>query len=208
MAARELVKRANADAAYRATAAQTAPLDADPFREGELVVYPPHGVGKVDRIGSELIGGHTLELIQISFADNRMTLRIPTAQARAAGLRKLATPAACSTAMTVLSGRQRAGKLAWLKRRQIYMEKINSGDLLSIAEVARDLHGVGNESTSNFSQRTLFELAVDRLATELAAVTSTEKTEAQTRIVEVLRHAAAEREATADDAAPSVSGTP
>src|SRR4051812_49394526 len=82
------------DAAFGATAAQTKPQDADPFRKGDFVVYPAHGVGKVDRVGSEEIAGHRLNLIQISFAENRMTLRVPVAQARAAGLRKLATPKA------------------------------------------------------------------------------------------------------------------
>ena len=78
------------DAAYSATAARTKPDDSDPFGKGDFVVYPTHGVGKVDRVGSEEIAGHKLDFIYISFEENRMTLRVPVAQARTTGLRKLA----------------------------------------------------------------------------------------------------------------------
>lgn len=177
------------DAAFGATAAQTKPQDADPFRKGDYVVYPAHGVGKVDRIGSEVIAGHRLNLIQISFAENRMTLRIPAAQARAAGLRKLATPEALTQALTTLRGRPRVSRLMWAKRAQEYLAKINSGDLHALAEVVRDLQAAGDGSGSSFSQRNLFELAIDRLAAEFAAVSKTEKAGALDRITQALTHA-------------------
>jgi CarD family transcriptional regulator len=133
------VTTAMVNAAFGATAAQSKPRDADPFRKGDFVVYPAHGVGKVDRIGSEEIAGHRLNLIQISFAENRMTLRIPVAQARTAGLRKLATPEMLDEVLTTLKGRPRVSRLMWAKRAQEYLAKINSGDLKALAEVARDL---------------------------------------------------------------------
>ena len=92
LAASTVVTMAMVNAAFGATAAQAKPQDTDPFRKGDLVVYPAHGVGKVERVGSEVIAGHRLNLIHISFAENRMTLRVPVAQARAAGLRKLVEP--------------------------------------------------------------------------------------------------------------------
>jgi CarD family transcriptional regulator len=186
------------DAAFGATAAQAKPQDADPFRKGDFVVYPAHGVGKVDRIGSEVIAGHRLNLIQVSFAENRMTLRIPAAQARAAGLRKLATPEALTQALATLRSRPRVSRLMWAKRAQEYQAKINSGDLHALAEVVRDLQAAGDGSGSSFSQRNLFELAIDRLAAEFAAASGTEKAEALVRITQALQHGAGARAEQAD----------
>ena len=177
------------NAAFGATAAQAKPQDTDPFRKGDLVVYPAHGVGKVERVGSEVIAGHRLNLIHISFAENRMTLRVPVAQARAAGLRKLVSPEALTESLTILRARPRISRLMWAKRAQEYMIKINSGDLRALAEVVRDLQSAGDGSGSSFSQRNLFELALDRLAAEFAAVDGTDKTAAIDRITKVLHHA-------------------
>jgi CarD family transcriptional regulator len=175
------------DAAFGATAVQAKPQDADPFRKGDFVVYPAHGVGKVDRVGSEEIAGHRLNLIQISFAENRMTLRVPVAQARIAGLRKLASPQELEDMLTTLRGRPRVSRLMWAKRAQEYLAKINSGDLRALAEVARDLQSAGDGSGSSFSQRNLFELAIDRLAAEFAAVARTDKATALGRLTQALQ---------------------
>lgn len=207
MAAREVVTKSIADAAFRATAARAEPDDADPFRQGDTVVYPPHGLGVVDRIGNEVIAGHRLRLIQISFVENQMTLRLPVAQARAAGLRKLAAPEAFNEVFSLLGSGSAATKMPWIKRRQMYVEKINSGDPRSIAEVARDLHTSGSESGSH-AQRSLFDLAVDRLAAELAAVTSSEKADARSRIDQALLQASADRKAALAEAAPPPPAVP
>jgi CarD family transcriptional regulator len=188
LAASTVVTMAMVNAAFGATAAQAKPQDTDPFRKGDLVVYPAHGVGKVERVGSEVIAGHRLNLIHISFAENRMTLRVPVAQARAAGLRKLVSPEALTESLTILRARPRISRLMWAKRAQEYMVKINSGDLRALAEVVRDLQSAGDGSGSSFSQRNLFELALDRLAAEFAAVDGTDKTAAIERITRVLHH--------------------
>jgi len=177
------------DAAFGATAAQVKPQDRDPFRKGDYVVYPAHGVGKVDRIGAEEIAGHRLNLIQISFSENRMTLRVPVSQARAAGLRKLATPKAMAEVMEILRGRPRVSRLMWAKRAQEYLAKINSGDLRALAEVVRDLQTTADGSGTSFSQRNLFELAIERLVAEFAAVERTDKAAALERLTQVLHHA-------------------
>ena len=174
------------DAAFVATAAQAKPQEADPFRKGDFVVYPSHGVGKVDRVGAAEIAGHKLNLIQISFDENQMTLRVPVAQARAAGLRKLSTPEALDKALAILQGRARASRLLWAKRAQEYLAKINSGDLKALAEVVRDLQSAGDGSGTSYSQRNLFELAIDRLAGEFAAVAKTDKAEALNRLRQAL----------------------
>jgi CarD family transcriptional regulator len=162
-------------AALEATASKIKPKDADPFRKGDSVVYPSHGVGRINRVGFEEIAGHQLNLIHISFEENQMTLRVPVAQARAAGLRKLASRKQLADAIGRLKGRPRASRLMWAKRAQDYLAKINSGELGALAEVVRDLQSAGDGSGSSFSQRNLFELALDRLAAECAAINQTTK---------------------------------
>jgi len=165
-------------AAYGKTAAQAQVQDDDPFCAGDFVVYPTHGVGKVDRVGKEEIGGHRLDLIYISFDETKMTLRVPVAQARVTGLRKLATKEAMAQALVILAGRPRVSRLMWAKRAQEFQAKINSGNLKSVAEVVRDLQSAANGSAPSYSQRNLFELAIDRLAGEFAGVEGMDKAEA------------------------------
>jgi CarD family transcriptional regulator len=165
-------------AALKATAAKIKPVDANSFRKGDAVVYPTHGVGRVDRVSFEEIAGHRLNLIHISFEDNRMTLRVPVAQARATGLRKLATRQALAAALATMKGRPRASRLMWAKRSQEYLAKINTGNPGALAEVVRDLQSAGDGSSSSFSQRNLFELALERLAAEFAAVNRIAKLDA------------------------------
>jgi CarD family transcriptional regulator len=177
------------DAAIAAAAAQAKPQDADPFCKGDFVVYPAHGLGKVDSVRAEEIAGHRLNFIHVSFAENRMTLRIPVARARAAGLRKLASPKALAEALDTLRGRPRVSRLLWAKRAQEYLAKINSGDLQALAEVIRDLQGAGEGSGSSFSQRTLFELAIGRFAGEFAAISRTDTAAALDWLTQVLHRA-------------------
>lgn len=174
------------DAAFGATAAQAKQRDDDPFRQGDFVVYPTHGVGKIDRIGAEYIAGHELDLIYISFDENKMTLRVPIAQARATGLRKLATPEAMAQVMKILAGRPRVSRMMWAKRAQEFQAKINSGDLKSLAEVVRDLQSAANGSAPSYSQRNLFEMAIDRLAGEFAGVAGTDKLDAIAKLTRTL----------------------
>jgi CarD family transcriptional regulator len=176
-------------AALKATALKVKPKDADPFREGDAVVYPAHGVGRIDRVGVEEIAGHKLNLIHISFDENQMTLRVPVAQARAAGLRKLASQQEMADALIRLGGRPRTSRLMWAKRAQDCLAKINSGELAALAEVVRDLHVAGDGSGSSFSRRNLFELGFDRLASEVAAINRTAKAEAIEQINRVLLEA-------------------
>ena len=165
-------------AALEATAAKIKPNDQSPFRKGDAVVYPTHGVGRVERVGFEEIAEYRLNLINISFEDNQMTLRIPVAQARAAGLRKLASGKVLAAALVTLKGRPRVSRLMWARRAQEYLAKINTGDPSALAEVVRDLQSTGDGSGSSFSQRALFELAFDRLAAEFAAVNRMAKPDA------------------------------
>jgi CarD family transcriptional regulator len=160
---------------------------AEIFVEGDHVVYPTHGVGKVERIATEEIAGHKLELIHITFEENRMTLRVPVAKARTAGLRKLATRKLFDEALTVLKGRARIKRTMWSRRAQEYEAKINSGDPLAIAEVVRDLHRNAGQPDQSFSERQIYEAAMDRLAAELAALDKTDKMTAATKLTNFLK---------------------
>jgi CarD family transcriptional regulator len=157
------------------------------FAEGDYVVYPTHGVGRVEKIATEEIAGHKLELIHITFEENRMTLRVPVAKARTAGLRKLATRHMFDKALDVLRGRARVKRTMWSRRAQEYEAKINSGDPLSIAEVVRDLHRNAGQPDQSFSERQIYESAMDRLAAELAALDKTDKITAATKLAEFLK---------------------
>jgi CarD family transcriptional regulator len=163
------------------------PAKAEIFVEGDHVVYPTHGVGKVERIATEEIAGHRLELIHITFEENRMTLRVPVAKARSAGLRKLATRTMFDEALAVLKGRARIKRTMWSRRAQEYEAKINSGDPLAIAEVVRDLHRNAGQPDQSFSERQIYEAAMDRLAAELAALDKTDKPTAVTKLTDFLK---------------------
>ncbi len=157
------------------------------FVEGDHVVYPTHGVGKVERIATEDIAGHRLELIHITFEENRMTLRVPVAKARTAGLRKLATRKLFDDALNVLRGKARIKRTMWSRRAQEYEAKINSGDPLAIAEVVRDLHRNAGQPDQSFSERQIYEAAMDRLAAELGALDKTDKPTAAVKLAEFLK---------------------
>lgn len=163
------------------------PAKAETFVEGDHVVYPTHGVGKVERIATEEIAGHKLELIHITFEENRMTLRVPVAKARSAGLRKLANRKMFDEAMTVLRGKARIKRTMWSRRAQEYEAKINSGDPIAIAEVVRDLHRNAGQPDQSFSERQIYEAAMDRLAAELAALDRTDKPTAATKLNDFLK---------------------
>ena len=152
------------------------------FAENDYVVYPTHGVGKVEKIAVEDIAGSSLELIHITFDENRMTLRVPVTKAKTAGLRKLSTKKAYDEALATLKGRARIKRTMWSRRAQEYEQKINSGDPVAIAEVVRDLHRNAGQPDQSFSERQIYEAALDRMAAELAAIDQTDKATALTKL--------------------------
>ncbi|KJS45139.1 MAG: CarD family transcriptional regulator [Rhodospirillaceae bacterium BRH_c57] len=159
------------------------------FLAGDFVVYPAHGVGKVLEIEKQVISGMELELFVISFERERMTLRVPVMKAKNSGLRKLSTKKVMDSALTTLKGRARTKRAMWSRRAQEYEAKINSGDPESIAEVVRDLHRSATQPEQSYSERQIYEQALERLSCELAAVEEIE-TEAATEKLEKLLRAA------------------
>jgi CarD family transcriptional regulator len=160
---------------------------AEIFVDGDFVVYPTHGVGKVERIATEEIAGHVLELIHITFDENRMKLRVPTNKARTAGLRKLSSRKQFDDVLATLKGRARIKRTMWSRRAQEYEAKINSGDPQSIAEVVRDLHRNAGQPDQSFSERQIYESALDRLAAEYGALEQVDKATATERLIAHLK---------------------
>ncbi len=140
------------------------------FIVGDYVVYPAHGVGQINGVETQEVAGLSLEVYVITFDHEKMTLRVPTRKAKTAGLRPLATGDVVSQAMVTLKGRARVKRTMWSRRAQEYEAKINSGDLISIAEVVRDLHRADNQPEQSYSERQLYESALDRMAREVAAI--------------------------------------
>jgi len=159
------------------------------FQNGDKVVYPTHGVGCVEGIVSQEISGMTLEVIVVKFEKDRMTLRIPVAKARNSGLRKISSHTVMQSAVNILKGKARIKKTMWSRRAQEYEAKINSGDPVSIAEVVRDLWRNDNQGEQSFSERQIYQAALERLTREFAVVEGIDDDMAVEKLEEVLKAA-------------------
>ena len=173
------------------------------FKTNEFVVYPAHGVGQILAIEEQEIAGAKLELFVINFMKDKMTLRVPTAKVANVGMRKLSEPALVKKALETLKGRARVKRTMWSRRAQEYEAKINSGDIVAIAEVVRDLYRSESQPEQSYSERQLYEAALDRLSREIAVVQHVTETEAVKEIESQLaksprRGAKAEAEVEAD----------
>ncbi|MGB3737852.1 MAG: CarD family transcriptional regulator [Pontixanthobacter sp.] len=157
------------------------------FDVGDYVVYPKHGVGRVTEIQNEEIAGMQLELYVLRFEKERMTLRVPTNKVEAIGMRKLSSDKTLKEAMQTLKGKPKVKRTMWSRRAQEYEAKINSGDLVSIAEVTRDLFRPDDQPEQSYSERQIFEAASSRLARELAAMDKTDEPTALEKVLGILR---------------------
>ena len=192
-----MASTATKTAAPKRTAAKTAGKSApkakrkaptkNGFRVGEQVVYPAHGVGSITAIEEETVAGYSLELFVLEFAKDKMRLKVPVAKAKSVGMRPLADEDFVEQALKVLRGRARIKKTMWSRRAQEYDAKINSGDLIYIAEVVRDLYRAEDQPEQSYSERQLYEAALDRMSREIAAVRTISETEASHVIEENLK---------------------
>jgi CarD family transcriptional regulator len=181
--------KAAAPAPVKPVAAKPAKMEKTEFRNGDYVVYPTHGVGKIESIERQSVAGIDLDLIVIRFEKEKMTLRVPIEKAKVAGLRKLSSHQQMDIALATLKGRSRISRAMWSRRAQEYEAKINSGDPVSIAEVVRDLHRNAGQSDQSYSERQIYEAALERLARELAAVERIERDAAAQKLEDVLKAA-------------------
>ena len=175
------------------------------FKTNEFIVYPAHGVGQIVAIEEQEVAGYKLELFVINFIKDKMTLRVPVSKIASVGMRKLAEGALVKRALETLKGRARIKRTMWSRRAQEYEAKINSGDIVAIAEVVRDLYRSDTQPEQSYSERQLYEAALDRLSREISAVQRCTETEAVKEIEAALakgprRGPKPAEEAEADDA--------
>ena len=170
------------------------------FKTGEFIVYPAHGVGQITAVESQEVAGYKLELFVISFVKDKMILKVPLPKITSVGMRKLAEPAVMKRALDTLTGRARIKRTMWSRRAQEYEAKINSGDLIAIAEVVRDLYRSDAQPEQSYSERQLYEAALDRMARELSSVQKLTDMEALKLIDDQLQKGP--RRGKADDAEP------
>jgi CarD family transcriptional regulator len=168
------------------------------FRTSEYIVYPAHGVGRIVSIEEQEIAGATLELFVINFEKDKMTLRVPTSKLATVGMRKLSEDKIVRKALGTLKGKARVKRTMWSRRAQEYEAKINSGDLVSIAEVVRDLYRSDAQPEQSYSERQLYEAALDRMAREIAAVERMDEASAVAKIDDVLSKTARHAKMTAE----------
>ena len=159
-------------------AASKKPTQRAGFRTGEHVVYPAHGVGRIVEIETQEVAGTKLDLFVINFEKDKMTLRVPVMKADSVGMRKLADTATVKKALETVRGRARVKRTMWSRRAQEYEAKINSGNLIAIAEVVRDLYRSENQPEQSYSERQLYEAALDRMSREISSITKSSETEA------------------------------
>ena len=176
------------------------PMQRQGFKTGEYVVYPAHGVGQITDIEEQEIAGFALELFVIDFAKDKMTLRIPVPKVESVGMRKISEADQIAKALKTVQGRARIKRTMWSRRAQEYDAKINSGDLIQIAEVVRDLYRSENQPEQSYSERQLYEAALERMAREVSVVNKISETEAVNLIEENLAKGP-RRGAKADNAA-------
>ena len=156
------------------------------FRVNEHIVYPAHGVGQITEISTQQIAGMDLDLFVVSFEKEKMILRVPLNKAKEIGMRKLADNKVMDGAVKTLKGRARVKRTMWSRRAQEYEAKINSGDLIAIAEVVRDLFRNENQPEQSYSERQLYEAALERMAREVATVEKTTEDEAVVKLEMIL----------------------
>src|ERR1044072_5795881 len=168
------------------------------FKTGESIVYPAHGVGTITSIEEQEVAGMKLELFVIDFEKDKMRLKVPVAKAMSIGMRKLSETDFVERALKVVQGKARVKRTMWSRRAQEYDAKINSGDLISIAEVVRDLYRAENQPEQSYSERQLYEAALDRMAREIAAVNRMSEPGAL-RLIGVHLHKGPKRSAKADN---------
>jgi len=156
------------------------------FNAGEYVVYPAHGVGKVADISKQQIGGMELELLVVNFDKDKMTLRIPMGKVSDVGLRKISEESTMNDALNTLKGKAKTKKIMWSRRAMEYENKINSGNPIAIAEVVRDLYRNENIAEQSYSERQIYEQALDRLTNEIAICDNISIDDANKKVLEFL----------------------
>ena len=158
----------------------------DDFQINDFVVYPSHGVGRIVDEEIQNVAGFELKMYVLTFDKDKMTLKVPKDKIESTGMRKLSSPNTIGKALQVIGGKAKVKRAMWSRRAQDYEQKINSGELILIAEVVRDLHRNDEQREQSYSERQLYEAALERLTREIAAVDGVEERKAQEKVDKVL----------------------
>ena len=195
-------------ATKKTAAGKTAPKNSKKklFKSGQFIVYPAHGVGKVTGVEQDVIAGFDIETYVVHFEQDKMTLRVPTMKAATSGMRALSNELILKDAFTTLKGRARIKRTMWSRHAQEYEAKINSGDLILVAEVVRDLHRTDAQPEQSYSERQLYERAIDRMVREVAAIKKTDRGAALEDVLETLTKARTRQAAKAAKEAEEAEG--
>ncbi len=157
-----------------------------PFSIDDHIVYPKHGVGLITNIVTQDVAGMTLELYVVRFESDKMTLQVPVGKADFSGMRSVSNRDVMEKAFTTLKGKAKVKRTMWSRRAQEYEAKINSGDVIQLAEVVRDLHRNSDQAEQSYSERQIYESAIARLAREVAVVEVIEERDALEKLSDVL----------------------
>ncbi|MGL1922704.1 MAG: CarD family transcriptional regulator [Hyphomicrobiales bacterium] len=168
------------------------------FTVDQLIVYPTHGVGQITSIEIEEIAGLELQLYVIKFEKEKMTLRVPVAKAKSVGMRPLSTETMLAKSLKTLKGRPRVKRTMWSRRAQEYEAKINSGDIILVSEVVRDLYRSESQPEQSYSERQLYEAALERLSREVASIEGLDDAGGVARVLENLNIGVASRQKAAE----------
>ena len=158
------------------------------FKIGEIVVYPKHGVGEILKIESMEVSSIKTKFYVVKMEQAKLTIRVPLEKQEEVGLRKISTKKIIEQVFEVLKLKPKIRRIMWSRRAQEYDAKIFSGDPIRIAEVVRDLFRKNSQAEQSYSERQMFQVAIERLAREVAAVEKTDYFQSTEKIETILRN--------------------
>jgi len=156
------------------------------FKIGEIVVYPKHGVGEIVKIESMELSGIKTKFYVVKMEQAKLIIRVPLDKQTEVGLRKISSKKNIEEVFNVLKLKPKIRRIMWSRRAQEYDTKIYSGDPVKIAEVIRDLFRKNSQPEQSYSERQMFQMALERLAREVAAVEKTDYFQATEKIENTL----------------------
>jgi|TARA_Y100000389_G_scaffold63312_2_gene59409 CarD family transcriptional regulator len=153
------------------------------FKSGNYVVYPTHGVGKILKIKEDTIINQKIKTIVVFFEKDNMKLTIPYQKAVKVNLRHLISLDDMDEIFLILQSGTKKQKGMWSRRAQEYENKVNSGDIKLLAEVLRDLTRDISDADRSYSERLIYESALERLSTEYSLIKNIPINEAREEII-------------------------
>ncbi len=156
------------------------------FKIGEIVVYPKHGVGEISKIETMEISSIKTKFYVVKMEQSKLVIRVPLDKQIEVGLRKISSKKVIDEVFSTLKLKPKIRRIMGSRRAQEYEAKIFSGDPIKISEVVRDLFRKNSQSEQSYSERQMFQVAIERLAREVAAVEKTDYFQSTEKIEQIL----------------------